>query len=56
MVSSEAIISVDHVSIDFRKEKEDLPVLVDVSFQAFKNEFVNITGPSGAANPRYFAQ
>jgi NitT/TauT family transport system ATP-binding protein len=47
MVSSEAIISVDHVSIDFRKEKEDLPVLVDVSFQAFKNEFVNITGPSG---------
>jgi NitT/TauT family transport system ATP-binding protein len=44
---SEAIITVDHVSLDFRKEKEDLPVLVDVSMQAFKNEFVTITGPSG---------
>jgi NitT/TauT family transport system ATP-binding protein len=44
---SEAIISVEHVSIDFRKEKEDLPVLVDVSLQAMRDQFVTITGPSG---------
>jgi NitT/TauT family transport system ATP-binding protein len=45
--STEPIISVEHVSLDFRKEKEDLPVLVDVSMQALNNEFVTITGPSG---------
>lgn len=41
------IISVEHVSLDYRKEKEQLPVLVDVSLTAYKNEFVTITGPSG---------
>jgi NitT/TauT family transport system ATP-binding protein len=41
------IISVEHVSLDFRKEKERLPVLVDVSLKAWKDEFVMITGPSG---------
>jgi len=39
------IISVEHVSLDFKKEP--LPVLVDVSLAARKDEFVVITGPSG---------
>ncbi len=41
------IISVEHVNLEYRKENERLPVLVDVSFQAFKDEFIAITGPSG---------
>jgi NitT/TauT family transport system ATP-binding protein len=41
------IISVDHVSLDFKKEKEKMPVLTDVSFVATKNQFITITGPSG---------
>ena len=40
-------ISVEHVTLDYRKEKEQLPVLVDISMQAFKDEFVAMTGPSG---------
>jgi NitT/TauT family transport system ATP-binding protein len=45
---AQPIISVEHVNLDYRKENEKLPVLVDVSFQAFKDEFVAITGPSGS--------
>jgi NitT/TauT family transport system ATP-binding protein len=45
--SSAPIISVEHVNLDYRKENEQLPVLIDVSMQAFKDEFVAITGPSG---------
>ncbi len=41
------IVSVEHVSLDFRKEKEQLPVIVDVSLTASKDQFVTITGPSG---------
>jgi NitT/TauT family transport system ATP-binding protein len=41
------IVTVDHVSLDYHKEKEPLPVLVDVSLTAGKDEFVAITGPSG---------
>ena len=41
------LISVEHVSLDFKKEKEQLPVLNDVSFTASKNQFVTMTGPSG---------
>ena len=44
---SEPVISVEHVSLDFRKEKEQLPVIADVSFSAWKDQFVTITGPSG---------
>ncbi|MHB1909080.1 MAG: ABC transporter ATP-binding protein [Nitrososphaerales archaeon] len=47
LASSQPIISVDHVNLDFKKEKEQLPVLTDISMQAFKDEFVTITGPSG---------
>ena len=41
------IVTVDHVNLDYRKEKEPLPVLVDVSLTAAKYEFVAVTGPSG---------
>src|SRR2546428_8115761 len=41
------IISVEHVSLDYKKEKEPLPVLVDVSLAARKDCFFMITGPSG---------
>ena len=41
------IVSVEHVCLDFRREKEQLPVIVDVSFNAWKDQFVTLTGPSG---------
>ena len=41
------IVTVDHVSLDYRKEKEPLPVLTDVSLTSVKDEFVAVTGPSG---------
>ena len=41
------MVTVDHVSLDYHKEKEPLPVLVDVSLTAGKDELVAITGPSG---------
>src|SRR5487761_973439 len=47
MPSLQAIISVEHVNLDYRKENEKLPVLEDVSMQAFKDEFLAVTGPSG---------
>jgi NitT/TauT family transport system ATP-binding protein len=41
------IVTVDHVSLDYHKEKEPLPVLADVSLTAMKDELVAVTGPSG---------
>lgn len=41
------IVTVDHINLDYHKEKEPLPVLVDVSLKAGKDELVAITGPSG---------
>jgi NitT/TauT family transport system ATP-binding protein len=41
------IVTVEHVCLDFRKEKEQLPVIVDVSLEARKDQYVTITGPSG---------
>jgi len=41
------IISVEHISLEFKKETGRLPVLADVSLAAHKDEFVTITGPSG---------
>ena len=41
------IVTVDHVSLDYYKEREPLPVLVDVSLTAARDELVAITGPSG---------
>jgi len=35
------------VRLDYHKEKEPLPVLVDVSMQANRDELVAVTGPSG---------
>ena len=46
------IVTVDHVSLDYRKEKEPLPVLADVSLKAAKDELVAVTGPSGCGNSR----
>ena len=47
LASGATIVTVDHVSLDYHKEKEPLPVLVDVSMTASKDELVAITGPSG---------
>ncbi len=41
------VVTVDHVSLDYHKEKEPLPVLVDISISAGKDQLVAITGPSG---------
>ncbi len=43
----DTVVTVDHVSLDYHKEKEALPVLTDVSLKAGKDELVAITGPSG---------
>jgi NitT/TauT family transport system ATP-binding protein len=45
--SNSTIVTVDHVRLDYHKEKEPLPVLVDVSMQANKDELTAVTGPSG---------
>jgi NitT/TauT family transport system ATP-binding protein len=44
---AEPIISVQHVSLEFKKEHEQMPVLDDISLAARKDEFVAVTGPSG---------
>jgi len=41
------MIEVEHVNLNFMKEKAALPVLNDISFSAYKNELVALTGPSG---------
>lgn len=41
------VVKVEHVNLDYHKEKEPLPVLVDISLEAGKDELVAITGPSG---------
>jgi NitT/TauT family transport system ATP-binding protein len=41
------VVTADRVSLDYYKEKEPLPVLVDVSLTAKKDELVAVTGPSG---------
>ena len=47
LTSGTSIVTVDHVRLDYHKEKEPLPVLVDVSMQANRDELVAVTGPSG---------
>jgi NitT/TauT family transport system ATP-binding protein len=47
LAAGDPIVAVENVSLDYYKEKEPLPVLVDVSFIAGKDELVAITGPSG---------
>ncbi len=42
-----SVVTVDHVSLDYHKEKEPLPVLVDISITAGKDQLLAITGPSG---------
>ncbi len=47
LTAGQTVVTVDHVSLDYHKEKEPLPVLVDITFNAGKDELVAITGPSG---------
>lgn len=47
VAAGKTIVSVEHVSLDYHKEREPLPVLVDISMTAGRDEFVAITGPSG---------
>jgi NitT/TauT family transport system ATP-binding protein len=47
LAAGETVVAVDHIGLDFYKEKEPLPVLVDVSMKAAKDELVAVTGPSG---------
>ena len=47
VASGSTVVTVDHVSLDYHKEREPLPVLVDVSLTAAKDELVAVTGPSG---------
>ena len=41
------IVTVDHVTLAYQKEKQPLPVLSEVSMTSGKYELVAITGPSG---------
>jgi NitT/TauT family transport system ATP-binding protein len=45
--SGSTVVTVEHVSLDYYKEKEPLPVLVDVTLNAVKDQLVAVTGPSG---------
>ena len=47
LAPGDPIVTVENVSLDYHKEKEPLPVLVDVSLTAGKDELVAVTGPSG---------
>jgi NitT/TauT family transport system ATP-binding protein len=47
LAAGTTIVTVEHVRLDYHKEKEPLPVLSDVSLAAKKDELVAITGPSG---------
>jgi putative ABC transport system ATP-binding protein len=42
-----AIIQVHHVSKSFHVGKQDVPVLKDISFEVYPNDFCVIFGPSG---------
>ena len=46
--SNGPIVTAEHVSLEFRKEKELMPVLSDITFSAWRDQFVTITGPSGS--------
>jgi len=41
------VVDVERISLEFTKEKDQLPVLADVSLTASQNQFISITGPSG---------
>lgn len=47
LAAGDPVVTVENVSLDYYKEKEPLPVLVDVSLTAGKDELVAVTGPSG---------
>jgi len=41
------VVDVERISLEFTKERDQLPVLADVSMTALQDQFVSITGPSG---------
>jgi len=41
------ILTAEHICLNYKRDKEFMPVLVDVSFTASNDQFVAITGPSG---------
>jgi NitT/TauT family transport system ATP-binding protein len=47
LTAGSPIVTVEHVSLNYRNEKDVLPVLVDVSLTAEKDELIAVTGPSG---------
>ncbi|MDG6901431.1 MAG: ABC transporter ATP-binding protein [Nitrososphaerota archaeon] len=47
LASGTTIVAVEHVSLDYHKEGDLLPVLADISLKAGKDELVAVTGPSG---------
>lgn len=44
---SNVVIQVHHLSKSFRVGKQDVPVLKDISFEVYSNDFCVIFGPSG---------
>jgi len=44
---SRSIISVEHICLNYKKDKEFTPVIADVSMSASIDQFITITGPSG---------
>jgi len=47
MTGEKAIISIEHVGMDYEIEKEKLTVLNDVNFEIPKSDFISIVGGSG---------
>jgi NitT/TauT family transport system ATP-binding protein len=47
LMTGQTVVTVEHVSLHYIKEREPLPVLEDISFTAGKDELVALTGPSG---------
>jgi len=45
--ASRSIISVEHICLNYKKDKEFTPVIADVSMTASIDQFITITGPSG---------
>jgi len=41
------VVDVERISLEFTKERDQLPVLADISMTALQDQFVSITGPSG---------
>jgi NitT/TauT family transport system ATP-binding protein len=47
ILAGSPVVKAEHISLDYIKEREPLPVLVDVSLEAGRDELAAVTGPSG---------